>query len=1002
MPLVSDEKISQISPIISTIPSTYTTVFQDAEGGNAQAPVTGQSVLSNHTPVNYSSVGQQITQNLQGIDNALGAIGGGTVSFNVGLSGHSQSIDPTAPLPTVVEFDNEQFDIGNYYNSTTHRHTPGVAGAYCYFGQIQFAVPAIDAQAIVYILKNSTFGTYVFRSGVIDLLASASGPIAVPIALSNVEMNGSTDYMQIAVSVSGNGGSPVSLISADSRTYFGGFLCNQKGSSVTPSTVLQSIYVSKNGSDIDGDGTINFPFATITFATSYIVGLGTATFSNQYNIIIDTGTYLETGLKVYPNINWTGSGADATIITQSTAINFDSSWTGKTTSTASWTAKDLSLGTSTVLTLNSTGLSSSGGNINLINLKTSSEYNIINDKSSNTFNVNISNSLLALLASTNPVIDGVNATIVNSILAQNWSIEFQSNNADLAVNIHGDIGTSGYYFVPGSTHAVTAVILAGEAIPYTYDSSGGGPIDLEFDATTYSAPQSPIGNAIITNDFFNNLNTQTLTDAATVNWNIDFGINAIVTFSGNRIIANPTGTNVPPYVNLSLTMVQDNTGGWQPSSWGNNFLFPNGVPYINSLPGSLTTFNFKRNDNTLYEFQSMSVDKPNWVNWDLTNNIPAQSMTALLQASAGGVTFNEIPGTTNVLVTVCTGNSANIKLFVATVDSIGRLTIPSSTTWTTITPSTLVAGKPMVCVFTDGLNAIISYKSTTGGISCAQLTPIGISGTTITPGTTQQVRASEVAVGYSSVRQLDTSNFSLILRTTASNILYAYQCSLSAGVITVGSSPLTIETGNAATFDAQQAPIDSTHTMLSFRSTVTATAGFMYAAVLTFGGTGVTPTISTKLQLSTNTPAAASNALKVSQFFGNSGYFIFAWADSTNTQRALTMQVVQNSSGTPVSVGTGFASDQLFNNNNIAFFQPDQNHCIGYASNSDPGASAFMLVSIDSSYNMTLSKMFMPVNYSVLSGSAFTFIPINNNTMGLFGFVNALGNNIISYQTIRP
>lgn len=55
------------------------------------------------------------------------------------------------------------------------------------------------------------------------------------------------------------------------------------------------------------------------------------------------------------------------------------------------------------------------------------------------------------------------------------------------------------------------------------------------------------------------LNTQTLTDGATINWDMALGLNAVVTLGGNRTLAAPTN---PPFIGASghLIVIQDGTG----------------------------------------------------------------------------------------------------------------------------------------------------------------------------------------------------------------------------------------------------------------------------------------------------------------------------------------------------------------------------------------------------------------------------------------------------------
>lgn len=67
---------------------------------------------------------------------------------------------------------------------------------------------------------------------------------------------------------------------------------------------------------------------------------------------------------------------------------------------------------------------------------------------------------------------------------------------------------------------------------------------------------------------------QTLTDGATINWDVSIGDYAKVTLGGNRTVANPTNTiNGRFYV---LEVIQDGTGS-RTLSWGSNFVWSGGT-----------------------------------------------------------------------------------------------------------------------------------------------------------------------------------------------------------------------------------------------------------------------------------------------------------------------------------------------------------------------------------------------------------------------------------------
>jgi hypothetical protein len=69
--------------------------------------------------------------------------------------------------------------------------------------------------------------------------------------------------------------------------------------------------------------------------------------------------------------------------------------------------------------------------------------------------------------------------------------------------------------------------------------------------------------------------SQTLTDAANIDWNISKGNIATVTLGGNRVINNPTNLKVG---GVSLFVRQDSVGSRTVTSWGSVFHWPEKLP----------------------------------------------------------------------------------------------------------------------------------------------------------------------------------------------------------------------------------------------------------------------------------------------------------------------------------------------------------------------------------------------------------------------------------------
>jgi hypothetical protein len=92
--------------------------------------------------------------------------------------------------------------------------------------------------------------------------------------------------------------------------------------------------------------------------------------------------------------------------------------------------------------------------------------------------------------------------------------------------------------------------------------------------------------------------TQTLTDAATINWDVSLGNIAKVTLGGNRVFANPTNLRDGSYV---LHIIQDGTGSRTITSWGANFKWLGGVvPTLTTTIGARDILSFTAENGILY------------------------------------------------------------------------------------------------------------------------------------------------------------------------------------------------------------------------------------------------------------------------------------------------------------------------------------------------------------------------------------------------------------------
>jgi hypothetical protein len=109
-----------------------------------------------------------------------------------------------------VTFNSEEFDVGGYYDSTTnYRYTPQVAGKYVIYSRAYITYASAATENIyLAIYKNGTEVSNFARSDDSSLYGSVQ-------VSSLIEMNGSSDYVEIYIKAS---------ISSDAVYYAGGSL----------------------------------------------------------------------------------------------------------------------------------------------------------------------------------------------------------------------------------------------------------------------------------------------------------------------------------------------------------------------------------------------------------------------------------------------------------------------------------------------------------------------------------------------------------------------------------------------------------------------------------------------------------------------------------------------------------------------------------------------------------------------------------------------------------
>ena len=175
--------------------------FQDANG-NALFSSDGSGTVTLDS--NFSS--------------AIPSGGDNTPAFEVYLSSNQNVSDNTY---TKVTFDQEILDTDNCFdNSTNYRFTPTTAGKYYFYGAVSSSTNAGENQfSQTGIYKNGSL----YRQSFLDTRYS-KGQTYEPFASVILDMNGSSDYVELYGKVFKGGGSITRFNgSGNKSTYFGGY-----------------------------------------------------------------------------------------------------------------------------------------------------------------------------------------------------------------------------------------------------------------------------------------------------------------------------------------------------------------------------------------------------------------------------------------------------------------------------------------------------------------------------------------------------------------------------------------------------------------------------------------------------------------------------------------------------------------------------------------------------------------------------------------------------------
>ena len=165
------------------------------------------------------------------------------------------------------------------------------------------------------------------------------------------------------------------------------------------------------------------------------------------------------------------------------------------------------------------------------------------------------------------------------------------------VGVSGNNWANTLAFSTGITATTWANNVAASANSYTNAVGAAG---NNYATTTFAPKNGPtINSPTFTGNYTINANVAfvTLTDSATINWDVSQGSVATVTLGGNRVIAAPTNLKVGTYI---LHIIQDGTGG-RTVTWNSVFKWPAGVaPVLTTTGNRRDLFSFVCDGTNLY------------------------------------------------------------------------------------------------------------------------------------------------------------------------------------------------------------------------------------------------------------------------------------------------------------------------------------------------------------------------------------------------------------------
>lgn len=206
----------------------------------------------------------------------------------------------------------------------------------------------------------------------------------------------------------------------------------------------------------------------------------------------------------------------------------------------------------------------------------------------------------------NTLVISLGTTTVNAVIN---STAFTLANSTVTLSIDkptaAEVSDGGYYLNANGGWALIDTTVGGANQQVLFNDSNLSNGESTFTYNKANNTMTISGTAIISgiiDDTAANAVSQTLTDAATVNWNAASGRVATVTLAGNRTMAAPTNLKVGTYI---LSVIQDATGT-RTLTWNAVFKWPGGVaPTLTTTGSARDVFSFFSDGTNMYG--SMSI-----------------------------------------------------------------------------------------------------------------------------------------------------------------------------------------------------------------------------------------------------------------------------------------------------------------------------------------------------------------------------------------------------------